>query len=39
LGKALKSRRADMIISTKIGFRSGASYGYVLSAAEHPCGA
>jgi len=41
LGKALKPRRADVIISTKIGFRSGpavtragASYGYVLSAAE-----
>ena len=41
LGKALKSRRADVVISTKIGFRSGpaviragASYGYVISAAE-----
>ena len=41
LGKALKPRRADVIISTKIGFRSGsaiiragASYGYVISAAE-----
>jgi aryl-alcohol dehydrogenase-like predicted oxidoreductase len=41
LGKALKSRRADVIISTKIGFRSsqavirsGASYGYVIAAAE-----
>lgn len=41
LGKALKARRADVIISTKIGFRSGtavtrsgASYAYVLSAAE-----
>ena len=41
LGKALKKRRSDVIISTKIGFRSGtamtrvgASYGYVISAAE-----
>ena len=41
LGKALKSRRADVVISTKIGFRSGsaiiragASYGHVISAAE-----
>jgi len=41
LGKALKPRRADAVISTKIGFRSGpaiiragASYGYVISAAE-----
>jgi len=41
LGKALKPRRGDVIISTKIGFRSGpavtragASYGYVISAAE-----
>ncbi|MFI5090892.1 MAG: aldo/keto reductase [Terriglobales bacterium] len=41
LGKALKPRRADAIISTKIGLRSGSaiiragsSYGYVISAAE-----
>jgi len=41
LGKALQPRRADVIISTKIGFRSGtavtrggSSYGYVISAAE-----
>jgi aryl-alcohol dehydrogenase-like predicted oxidoreductase len=41
LGKALGARRRDVIISTKIGFRSGeavtrtgASYGYILSAAE-----
>ena len=41
LGKALGSRRKDVVISTKIGFRSsgalthsGASYGYILSATE-----
>jgi aryl-alcohol dehydrogenase-like predicted oxidoreductase len=41
LGRALKPRRADVIISTKVGFRSGSaiiragsSYGYVISAAE-----
>jgi aryl-alcohol dehydrogenase-like predicted oxidoreductase len=41
LGRALGQRRQDVIISTKIGFRSGgavsragASYGYILSAAE-----
>ena len=41
LGRALKPQRADVVISTKIGFRSGqavtragASYGYVISAAE-----
>ncbi|HVP52804.1 MAG TPA: aldo/keto reductase [Terriglobales bacterium] len=41
LGRALKPRRADVIISTKVGFRSGpavtragASYGYVISATE-----
>ena len=41
LGKALGSRRKDVLISTKVGFRSGqavhqagASYGYILSAAE-----
>jgi len=41
LGEALGSRRKDVIISTKIGFRSGeplihsgASYRYVLAAAE-----
>jgi len=41
LGKALKSRRQDIVISTKVGFRfnqalirAGASYGYVVSAAE-----
>lgn len=41
LGRALGIRRRDVIISTKVGFRTGevitqagASYGYVLSAAE-----
>jgi aryl-alcohol dehydrogenase-like predicted oxidoreductase len=41
LGKALGSRRKDVVISTKVGFRSGeavhqagASYGYIVSAAE-----
>ena len=41
LGRALGARRRDVIISTKVGFRSGeaithtgASYGYLLSAAE-----
>ncbi|MBZ5629855.1 MAG: aldo/keto reductase [Acidobacteriia bacterium] len=41
LGKALEGRRHDVVISTKIGFRTGeavtragASYGYILSAAE-----
>jgi aryl-alcohol dehydrogenase-like predicted oxidoreductase len=41
LGKALKPRRAEVIISTKVGFRSaqaviraGASYGHVIAAAE-----
>jgi aryl-alcohol dehydrogenase-like predicted oxidoreductase len=41
LGKALGSRRKDVIISTKVGFRSGdavihagASYAYILAAAE-----
>ncbi len=41
LGRALGRRRPDVVISTKIGFRSGdaiiragLSYGYILSAAE-----
>src|SRR5579864_2257983 len=41
LGQALSSRRKDVVISTKVGFRSGesliqagASYRYVLAAAE-----
>lgn len=41
LGYALEGRRHDVVISTKIGFRTGeavtragASYGYILSAAE-----
>jgi aryl-alcohol dehydrogenase-like predicted oxidoreductase len=41
LGKALEGRRQDVVISTKVGFRmseavtrAGASYGYILSAAE-----
>ncbi len=41
VGRAIKGRRADVILSTKIGFRSGpaiqragASYGHVISAAE-----
>jgi aryl-alcohol dehydrogenase-like predicted oxidoreductase len=41
LGRALDVRRRDVIVSTKIGFRTGeaitkagASYGYLLSAAE-----
>jgi len=41
LGKALGSRRHDVVISTKVGFRNGdpvtragASYGYILSATE-----
>jgi aryl-alcohol dehydrogenase-like predicted oxidoreductase len=41
LGRALGARRRDVIISTKVGFRSGeaithsgASYGYLLAAAE-----
>ena len=41
LAKALGNRRKDVVISTKIGFRTsqalnhaGASYGYILSAAE-----
>jgi len=45
LGKALKSRRADVVISTKIGFRSvdaviraGASARYIIAAAEASLG-
>ena len=41
LGKALGARRRDVVISTKVGFRSGdpvthagASYGYILAAVE-----
>jgi aryl-alcohol dehydrogenase-like predicted oxidoreductase len=41
LGKALGSRRKDVVISTKVGFRSsealtdaGASYGHILNATE-----
>ena len=41
LGKFLEGRRQEIVVSTKIGFRSGeaitragASYGYILSAAE-----